>query len=81
MEINELKIQIFDIIRQQEILVAQNNQLDQVKQSLVAKLMELEKTQQGGNIQAELPELQATQMPIATEAAKVKLKEPELLPG
>ena len=46
MDINELKVQIFDIIRQQEILAAQNNQFEQVKRSLVAKLAELEKTQQ-----------------------------------
>lgn len=49
MEINELKIQIFDIIRQQEVLVTQNNQLEQVKRNLITKLTELEKISQEAN--------------------------------
>jgi len=46
-EINNLKVKIFDIIRQQEVLQAQANQLEQIKRSLVAKLTELEKVQPG----------------------------------
>ena len=46
-EINNLKVQIFDIIRQQEVLQAQTNQLEQVKRNLVTKLNELEKYQAG----------------------------------
>jgi len=44
-EINNLKVQIFDIIRQQEVLQAQTNQLEQVKRALVTKLTDLEKSQ------------------------------------
>ena len=44
-EINNLKIKIFDIIRQQEALQAQNNQLEQVKRTLVEKLQKLEQAQ------------------------------------
>ena len=41
-DINNLKIQIFDIIRQQEALQLQSNQLEQVKRTLVGKLQKLE---------------------------------------
>ena len=44
-EINNLKVQIFDIIRQQEVLQAHTNQLEQVKRNLVTKLNDLEKSQ------------------------------------
>ena len=44
-EINNLKVQIFDIIRQQEALQLQSNQLEQVKRTLVEKLKNLEQAQ------------------------------------
>ena len=44
-EINNLKVKIFDIIRQQEVLQAQVNQLEQVKRNLVTKLQQLEQAQ------------------------------------
>ena len=44
-EINNLKIKIFDIIRQQEALQLQSNQLEQVKRTLVEKLQKLEQAQ------------------------------------
>ena len=44
-EINNLKVQIFDIIRQQEALQVQANQLEQVKRNLVTKLQKLEQAQ------------------------------------
>lgn len=45
-EINNLKVQIFDIIRQQEVLATQNNQLEQAKIGLVKQLQILENTPQ-----------------------------------
>ena len=44
-EINNLKVKIFDIIRQQEALQLQSNQLEQVKRTLVEKLQKLEQAQ------------------------------------
>lgn len=48
-EINDIKIRIFDIIIQQEALAAQNNQLEQAKRSLLTRLAELKNTPQEAN--------------------------------